>query len=106
MSGRMVVTFQAPEDVHQSQPWPVGLAPEPVRGYPDITRWVVTSGLGPDDDGATLVGFGPVGKQHITVLPDAAVADPSTVVGLAPTFSDGDGFFEWAIAIAELTVQG
>jgi len=80
------------EDVMKPQPWPVAY---------DIAG-IVTSGLGPDD-GAFLVGFGPVDEFRITVL--RADATPENVLGLAPTFSAGGHFFKWALEVRELVTQ-
>lgn len=100
---RMIITYDMQEDTKVT-PWPIGLAEERLPQDEQRTRWKVTSGLGPDD-GAILVGFGPLTEQRVTVFPEAAAADPASVVGLAASFSDGAGFFEWAIPVAELSIQ-
>lgn len=64
----------------------------------------VQSGLGPDD-GARLIGFGPLGTQSVTVFPEEAIDTPESVIGLVPSFSDGSGFFEWGVEIRELEVR-
>lgn len=99
----MIISYRR-DNLDKPQPWPVGLDEKPVAGYDDLTHWVVSSGLG-DDDGAVLVGFGPVGEYRVVVMPEAAAADPTSAEGLAATFSKGDGFFEWAMPVNELTVR-
>jgi len=94
MKSALIIHFTNPDVRTQPQPWPVQ-----VRG-----NNVVASGLGPDD-GATLIGFGPLGRQTITQLPDAVREDPSLAVGLAPSFSNGDGFFEWACLVSEVETR-
>ncbi len=75
------INFQ--EDESGMVPWPVGI---------DHDRFAV-AGLGPNlDNTARLVGFGPAGEQTVTVFVDEAMADPSKVVGMTPTFSDGTLF--------------
>lgn len=88
---RIVIQFDSTVDGRR--PWPVGVDAD----------GTVRSGLGPDD-GAKLIGFGPLGANRVDVWPADAVEDPSSVVGLVPTFSDGN-FFEWAMPIVELSVQ-
>ena len=87
---RVIIQFETADDGRR--PWPVGVDPD----------GTVTSGLGPDD-GAKLIGFGPLGENRVTVWPGDAVEDPASVVGLVATFGKGN-FFEWAIPIAELRV--
>jgi hypothetical protein len=89
---KIIIEFEH-EDVMTPRPWPVGINAE----------GIVTSGLGPDD-GATLIGFGPKGKQEITVWLIAASTNPEIVKGLVPTFSNEGGLFEWSLPIAELKV--
>jgi len=87
----VIIHFKMGEDFFT--PWPVGV---------DDDNNVV-SGLG-RDDGAWLVGFGPLGEQHVTVLTDQALEDPARVVGLVPTFSKEGGFFEWQCVVSEMLV--
>jgi len=90
---KLIIEFQH-EDVMQPRPWPVGVSADDI----------VTSGLG-HDDGARLLGFGPLGEQNVTVSPEAARTDPQSVIGLAPTFSNvGGNMFEWRYLVRELTV--
>ena len=103
MARRMIISF-VNEDIHRPQPWPVGLDENPVPGFESVTHWVVSSGLG-NDDGAVLVGFGPIHEQHISVLPEVAIDQPHLIEGLAATFSKDGGFFEWAIPVKELSVR-
>lgn len=89
---KLIIAFQN-LDVMQPHPWPVGINDEDI----------VTSGLG-DDDGAKILGFGTLGEQSVSVWIEEARRDPASVVGLAPTFSNRGGFFEWQHVVAELSV--
>jgi hypothetical protein len=80
------------EDVMTPKPWPVAIDG---NGF-------VLSGLG-SDDGSKLVGFGPKGAFTVTVIRKDMT--PENVVGLVPTFSDGNGFFEWALEVQEVVVR-
>lgn len=65
---------QSNPDVHQSQPWPVVVAPDGqiLHGRPDA---------------ASLIGFQHGDTQTIVVLASAAMADPTQAIGLCPVFS-------------------
>ena len=89
---KLIIDFQH-TDVMQPRPWAIG-----VDADNDVT-----SGLGPDD-GARLIGFGTQGEQSVSVWPEDARKDPASVVGLVPTFSDGDNMFEWQHVVGELTI--
>jgi hypothetical protein len=89
----MLIHFKMAEDFRT--PWPVQVD----------EHGTVTLGLGPDD-GANLLGFGPLGEQRITVFPIAVFEDPSIAVGLVPTFAskDGKGPFEWQCIVDEVLI--
>lgn len=81
------------KDIHDPAPWPVAVDGENT----------VQSGLG-RDDGARLIGFGPLGAQRVTVFAEDAIQDPARVVGLAPTFADGN-MFSWNMPVSELVIR-
>lgn len=88
---KIIIHFEQ-QDVHQPQPWPIG-----------ITDGTVTSGLG-KDDGATLIGFAERGTYVVKVFAKAAEADPASVVGLVPVFGNG-GMFNWDIPVRSMEVR-
>jgi hypothetical protein len=67
-----------------------GKKPYPVH----IREKRVVQGLGADD-GAWLIGFAQPGKQELAVMADEGLADPASVAGLVPIFSNAGGFFNW-----------
>jgi hypothetical protein len=81
-----VIEFVTPETANEPAPWPVLVDDE----------GTVRSGLG-EWDNAALVGFGPAGQQTVTVFREQ---DPASVVGMTPTFSDGN-LFVWDIPVRE-----
>jgi hypothetical protein len=89
----MLIHFRADKDFRT--PWPVQVD----------DQGVVTTGLG-RDDGANLIGFGPLGEQRITVYPIAVWDRPEAAVGLVPTFAskDGEGPFEWQCIVSEVLI--
>ena len=89
----MIIHFEM--DKNFRTPWPVQVDEQSV----------VTSGLG-HDDGANLLGFGPLGEQRVTVYPIAVWEDPSIAVGLVPSFAakDGKGPFEWQCVVSEVLI--
>lgn len=85
-----IIRFSNPDVRNSPRPWPVEV---------DDT-FTVLNGLG-SDDGALLIGFGPLGAQRIDVLAEDGLADPSKVIGMVPSFANG-GIFEWSCEVASI----
>lgn len=82
--------------------------PDPAPIHVDSYGFV-RSGL-PEGDRVRLVGFGPLVELRVTVMPDAAAAEPHMVVGLAPIFVNrrhaGDSrLFRYSQPVTELVVH-
>lgn len=69
-----------------------GYQPPPI--HLDAERRVL-GGLGPDSDGAALIGFAPPNDEEMSVLADDAFTDPALAVGLWPMFGKA-GIIRWA----------
>lgn len=79
------------EGTQERMPWPVGIDHD----------WFAVTGLTPDlNNTSRLIGFGPAGEQKVTVFAGEAIDNPKSVVGMTPTFSDGNMFL-WNIPVRE-----
>jgi hypothetical protein len=87
-----VINFKPSGNVMDPAPWPILLD----------ENWRVLSGMGPEGDGAQLVGFGPAGEQTVEVYAWEAMKHPENVEGMTPTFSDG-GLFVWNLPVESIT---
>lgn len=86
-----VVRFEH-DDVSQPAPWPVGLR----------STLQVYVGLGPGYENAYLVGFSAPGEEKITVLAEAGIADPASVIGMHMVFTDGEHLFTWVQRVSAI----
>lgn len=92
--GTIIIDFKH-EDVHARRPWPIGINDDNI----------VTSGLG-EDDGATWVGFAPLGETtFLAPTYDLATLD-FDAQNIVPVFVKDGTMFNWDIAIRAISAVG